>query len=205
MEARSLPTLDLRLPGLSIRSRAWRGRFPEEWNLDIDVCPGNECGRAFSVKVFLGRPPYRAWAEVHSVVRPELMLGAVEDHVIGVLSSWLRPGETLYFEYVWDPITTRELELGVPPQASRLGYKLLMHGFTWMKDWYYPEGFMEGSPKLQAEKPLSPGHGRRHLLGLLGEVERALSRRSLLPGGAVSRLLGLRGIIGALYNTGSEA
>lgn len=38
---------------------------------------------------------------------------------------------------------------------SRLGFELFKNGFTWFKDWYFPEGYLEGGRKLQGEKPLN--------------------------------------------------
>lgn len=87
----------------------------------------------------------------------------------------------MFVEYEWDHVTIRELEFGIPPALSRLGYKLLVRGFTWFKDWYYPEGFMEGGRKLQAEKPTKPDHARENLKAITLQA-RALLDRSLPPG-----------------------
>ena len=188
MEARGPPILDLNVPPLQVRVSWRRGRLRGEYNGDATVCLGGRCGWAFSVKAFTGWGPYRGWAEVHTVVRPELYAGPVEDHVLGVLSGWLGPGEKLYVEYVWDPLTTWELDRGVPVQASRIGYKLLAHGFVWQKNWYYPEGFMEGAPKIEGEKPLS----RRHMLGqlrsLLSELESYNDNMPGLPASTSQRI-----------------
>jgi hypothetical protein len=48
---------------------------------------------------------------------------------------------------------------------------LLENGFTWFKNWYFAEGFMEGSPKIQGEKPLDENHRMRLLQEVCGEVE----------------------------------
>jgi hypothetical protein len=50
--------------------------------------------------------------------------------------------------------TERGLKIGFPPQVTPLGYYLWNNGFRWFKDWYFPEGWMEGSMKLQATRPL---------------------------------------------------
>jgi hypothetical protein len=62
------------------------------------------------------------------------------------------------------------IELGVPPHLTRLGFILLENGFTWFKDWYYPEGFMGGNPKLQAEKPINDEVKQKHLENLCIET-----------------------------------
>ncbi len=129
--------------------------------------------------VFLGRGEfYRAWIEVFGAKR-ELHLGRgslvfpgseLEARVLDAVSASLGPGERLFIEYLYDEETMRALELGVPAPATRLGYELFIRGFRWFKDWYFPEGFMEGGPKLQAEKPL----GKRHEERLLAETRKEL-------------------------------
>ncbi len=179
--------------GATLRGRVWRGRFPEESNVEVSICQGGCCGVLFHVKAFRGRPPYyRPWVEVHSVsprgACGHSMAGPVEDAVISLASMALGPGESLYFEYVWDPATVAELEAGVPPRLSRLGFKLLSHGFTWVKDWYYPEGFMEGAQRLQGEKPAGGEALERHLREALAEAGGLLARlgRGGLPPAALA-------------------
>ncbi len=55
-------------------------------------------------------------------------------------------------EYYEDRQTLRELKEGKPPEETRLGKKLKALGYRYLRDWYYPEGWMEGGYKLQAEK-----------------------------------------------------
>jgi hypothetical protein len=43
-------------------------------------------------------------------------------------------------------------------------------GFTWFKDWYFPEGGNEGGQKLQGEKPLDKKSRERHLMRIHDEV-----------------------------------
>ena len=126
--------------------------------------------RLFSMLVFEGREPYyRAWVEIFSISRVveiglETMSFAgsvIEEAVLDALARVLGPGERLFIEYLYDDETMRALELGVPAPATRLGYMLFRRGFLWFKDWYFPEGFMEGGPKLQAEKPLDSSHASR--------------------------------------------
>jgi len=94
----------------------------------------------------------------------------LEKELVNCLSKNIAPGETLFFEYIYDFETWKALELGVPPHLTRLGYLLFSNGFTWFKDWYYAEGFMEGNPKLQVEKPLSEEVKTRHIRELCIET-----------------------------------
>lgn len=107
--------------------------------------------------------------------------GLVEDAVLDLLSIYTGPGDRVFIEYEWDPVTMRELEVGIPPAFTRLGYKFLIRGFTWFKDWYYAEGFMEGGRKLQAEKPVSPKRAKQHLQTLVADAENLLEK-GLPPG-----------------------
>jgi len=158
-----------------LRGSPRRGRFPEEVNVDVEACAGGSCARLFSVKAFRGRPPYyRPWVEVHSVLSAEYAI--VEDAIVALAWESLEPGGRLFHEYAWDPVTVGELEAGVPPAASRLGFRLVSLGAHWLKDWYYPEGFMEGAQRLQAEKPLSPEHEAEGLEAIAGELRGFLAR-----------------------------
>ncbi|MCS7110919.1 MAG: DUF1122 family protein [Ignisphaera sp.] len=161
------------------------GRFPEERNVELHLSMGGVQRRLLVLKVFYGRPPhYRRWVEVFSIAssltfngRVFVFAGSVyEERLIECLSMFLEGGERLFIEYIYDDETRRGLELGVPPPLTRLGYMLIQKGFTWFKDWYFPEGFMEGSPKLQAEKPVDEGSRRRHLEELCREVEGSMNR-----------------------------
>ncbi len=168
-------TAGIDLGALRLAGRLHRGRFPEEVNVDVSICDRRGCRPLFYVKAFRGRPPfYRPWIEVHGVSSVEYAL--VEDIVLPLAAASLGTGARLFHEYAWDPVTTRELELGVPAPATRLGFKLLALGFTWFKDWYYPEGFMEGAQRLQAEKPVSERHASETLAQLASELEEFLDR-----------------------------
>ena len=126
-----------------------RGRFPDELNVELNV--GGE--RFCRVKIFRGRPPhYGAWAEVFHI-NPALIGTQWEERLYRLLYEAMDPGDVLYVEYVDDPETYKALYRGVPPQETRLGRLLTKCGFRVVKDWYFPEGWLEGGPKLQAEKP----------------------------------------------------
>jgi hypothetical protein len=72
--------------------------------------------------------------------------------------------------YEGDSETAKVLERDAPAAVSRLGYILFQHGATWFKDWYFPEGFMEGGRKLQGEKAITPEKKTRHLENISGEL-----------------------------------
>ncbi|MFN4045880.1 MAG: DUF1122 family protein, partial [Acidilobaceae archaeon] len=99
------------------------GRFSGEFNLKIV----HEGGVAAHMKVFCGRPPYRGWVEVFNV-EPSIFL-KLEDEIYMVVSRSLKAGEPLYVEYHWDPETLKPLDMGAPPQVTRIGFKLLARGF----------------------------------------------------------------------------
>ncbi len=148
-----------------------RGRFAEEFNLDISLEEEN----ILTMKVFLGRRPYYGeWVEVFGI-KPILkentpFFGSdVEEKVLNVLSEFF---PKIFVEYFEDKLTAIELQRGIPPALSRLGYELLKRGYTYFRDWYIPEGLMEGGHKIQAEKPLNEEIKRRHIEEILREFEK---------------------------------
>ncbi len=177
------------------------GRFTGEFNVRI-----YSEGTAAYMKVFCGRPPYRGWVEIFNI-EPNTFL-QVEDEIYRVVSESLKAGEPLYIEYYWDPETLKPLDMGAPPQTTRIGFKLLMEGFTWFKTWYYPEGFMEGNVKIQAEKPLNEESKTRHLEETCKEVEEFIGKWGYKPPealkGAVERGLKLEKLLCARSREGSS-
>ncbi|MDM7275110.1 MAG: DUF1122 family protein [Thermoprotei archaeon] len=164
------------------------GRFTGEFNVKV-----YSDGVAAHMKVFCGRPPYRGWVEIFNV-EPSIFL-QVEDVVYRVVSRGLKAGEPLYVEYHWDLETLKLLDMGAPPQVTRIGFKLLREGFTWFKTWYYPEGFIEGNVKIQAEKPVDEKSMSRHLEEACREVRNFLEKWREQPPqalkGAIERSLEL--------------
>ena len=157
------------------------GRFREERNFELWLSGS----RLLVAKCFNGRPPYYArWIEVFAVNNlietgegTFVFAGsALERELLEALAGELKGGELMYIEYGYDKETERLLRLGLPPHVTRLGFLLLRNGFTVLKDFYIPEGFMEGEAKLQGEKPASADDERRHLARIVEEVERALPR-----------------------------
>lgn len=193
-----------------------KGRFREETNYELYL--SSEAGvRLLVVKCFAGRPPYYArWIEVFSVL-PEIDLGGrktllagseLETLLLDLLAKELEGGEALFVEYAHDPETSKLLKLGAPPAVTRLGFLLFQLGFTWFKDWYFPEGFMEGSPKLQCEKPVSEEARLKHLAKLKEEVRAFIPELERLSGDARLGVAALRALERAkaiLQATGSIA
>lgn len=127
-------------------ARARRGRFREETNFELYLG-----GRLVGVvKAFAGRPPYYGpWVEVFNL-DPRLVGTDLERHLFCVLYRHMESGEVLYVEYIHDGETYFQLQRGVLPGRTRLGAVLEACGFEVVKDWYFPEGWLEGGPKLQA-------------------------------------------------------
>jgi hypothetical protein len=141
--------------------RVLKGRFKEERNLSLTLRYDKNMLNLLKMKVFLGRPPfYKPWVEIFNI-QSKIEMGnhyleyyesKIEMAILEFLSEYLEHGDKLFVEYTNDEKTLKELRLGVPPVLTRLGFKLFNLGFIWLKDWYYPEGFMEGGPKIEAEK-----------------------------------------------------
>lgn len=141
-----------------------KGRFSEEMNIDFYLKIHNYEKFLLSAKVFYGRRPYyKPWIEIFNI-NNEIKINNknityfnsnLENALLLFFSQTLDAGETIYVEYYDDMETKKQLDLDFPPVISRLGYKLYTLGFSWFKNWYYPEGFAEGGIKLQAEKPIN--------------------------------------------------
>jgi len=138
------------------------GRFIEESNVHIYVRSAGNEAYLMMAKIFRGRKPhYLPWVELFSIGTPLHVGGytlyyfdsSIEDCLLTFFGNFLDPAGRIFIEYVSDEETFLALQSGVPPALTRLGSKLLRHGFTWFKDWYFAEGMMEGGPKLQGEKP----------------------------------------------------
>jgi hypothetical protein len=159
--------------------RILRGRFLEEQNIELHYRIKQNEDHLLNAKVFAGRPPdYSPWVELFDIREP-LTIDAnkksyfdslFEDRVLSLFAEALDPGSSLFVEYYSDNETQRQLQMGVPVALSRLGNKMLRLGFTWFKDWYFPEGYLEGNQKLQGEKPLDARARERHFNAIRQEV-----------------------------------
>lgn len=146
-----------------------RGRFPEERDAVVSL-DGEPVVR---LKHFSGRRSARVspWIEA-TVARDDEALAA---ELVRALADLLPPGGYLMIGY-GDDETERGLKRRFPPVATPLGKALFDAGATWFKDWYYPEGWMEGGMKLQGNKAVSEEARRTHLAELRAEVEEWLRR-----------------------------
>lgn len=121
------------------------GRFAEEENITL----GKDGKRILFIKAFYGRKPYwKEWVEVFHI-EPEFFTSSYEDELYRILAKHFR---RVFIEYYEDQQTISELKSGKDPQDTRLGSKLKALGYRYFRDWYYPEGWMEGGYKLQAER-----------------------------------------------------
>ena len=157
-----------------------RGRFPEE--LDAVVLGSDGGSPAIRLKYFAGRRSagVRPWIEAW-LARDEDE--AYRAELVAALAALLPPGGYLMIGY-GDDETERGLKRRFPPAVTPLGKALLDAGCTWFKDWYYPEGWMEGGMKLQGNKPISVESREQGLAAVRTEIEEWLETRD---GGAESQ------------------
>ncbi len=101
------------------------------------------------LRLFRGRPPfYRAWVEVYGV--DWSMRREAEALVEAAAAALEERGERVFVEYAGLEDVDRLLARGVEPGETWLGRLLARRGLK-VRDMYYPEGFMEGGPKLVGE------------------------------------------------------
>ena len=117
---------------------------------------------------FMGRGEYiKAWIEFRYAPIVEFPEGfsvdleeeGITSELFSIMGELVPPGGSMMVIYGAEPYhlhmeTEHGLKLGFPPQVTPLGYYLWNSGFRWFKDWYFPEGWMEGGTKLQATRPL---------------------------------------------------
>ena len=146
-----------------LRAKVKKGRFAQELNLDIYL--GGKL--LLHAKLFLGREHYRDWIELFGLDR-SIFGTELESRILDLFSP--HTGR-LFIEYFEDPETAEELKKGVPPALSRLGFELAKRGFTYVRDWYIPEGLMEGGHKLQGEKTRSRKVQEKRMKRIESELE----------------------------------
>ena len=121
------------------------GRFVEEENITL----AKDGKRLMYIKAFYGRKPYwKEWVELFHI-DPSFFGSNFEDKLYQITSKYFR---RVFVEYYEDKQTLEELKSGKPAEETRLGSKLKALGYKYFRDWYYPEGWMEGGYKLQAER-----------------------------------------------------
>ncbi|MFO8109105.1 MAG: DUF1122 family protein [Thermoplasmata archaeon] len=144
------------------------GRLRGHCYLKLEAKQDNSFSDVMYMGIYQGEPPhYSPWIEWFSI-EPSLFgrpffSSDIEDSLLELCSSALTPGGKIFVEYSEDKETLRELNVGVPIPLTRMGFLMLSHGFTWFKDWYFPEGFNEGGQKLQGEKPLNNERRKEHM------------------------------------------
>lgn len=123
------------------------------------------------------------WGNPRLGLRPWADIVVYDDAVLEPLAGELGAGCSLMVAYERGP-TFDALRRKVPPAATPIGLALLRAGCRWLKDWYYPEGGLEGGMKLQGVVPLSESHRRRSANALLKELEEweAAARSGRPPG-----------------------
>ncbi|MEN4018568.1 MAG: DUF1122 family protein [Methanobacterium sp.] len=156
--------------------------------MDIYIRKDNNEDYVLSAKIFLGRKPhYLPWVELFNI-HNRLDIGGdihfyfdstYEKELISHFSSFLDPAGRIFIEYLQDAETMYGLQSGFPPATTRLGFRLFENGFTWFKDWYFPEGFMEGGQKLQGEKTSDIESKNRQIIQILKEIKAFLEKTDL--------------------------
>ena len=157
-----------------------RGRFPEEQ--DAVVYLDNKL--VAWLKHFGGRRSARVnpWIEASMAGDDEELAAELVEALAGMLPA----GGYLMVGY-GDDETERGLKRQFPPAVTPLGRALFDAGATWFKDWYYPEGWMEGGMKLQGNKPVSDEARRTHVDQLRAEIEEWLRRVDAIDDDLVRR------------------
>jgi hypothetical protein len=159
------------------------GRFREEQNIELHYRVYNKERFLLNAKVFHGRrPEYSPWVELFDIEKKldldttqlSYFESPFEDLILRIFSENHGPGAKLFVEYYNDTETRRELAMGFPAVLSRLGYRMFNLGFTWFKDWYFPEGYLEGNQKLQGEKPDTSESRERQTKIIIDEIEKFL-------------------------------
>ncbi len=155
------------------------GRFREEQNAELYFRTKTDRTYLASAKIFFGRPPdYSPWVELFGINESFALESRMLDFsgsrfeavILDTFSANLNAGAKLFVEYYTDRETMHLLQRGFPIVLSRLGFEMLTRGFTWFKDWYFPEGFMEGGWKLQGEKPLTNEARHTHMTLIMQET-----------------------------------
>lgn len=111
--------------------------------------------------LFRGRGEYPAWIDLEYDPWPRE--SGVEVELFSQLANIVGEGGRIMVSYLRDRETYTLLRYGVPPQLTPLGFSQLRAGFSWFKDWYFPEGGNEGGVKLQGNLPLNHLERKRQL------------------------------------------
>ncbi|BCU69208.1 DUF1122 family protein [Stygiolobus caldivivus] len=157
---------------LEIESKDIKSTHIKELKTFTVLVNGKVLGKAY---YFSGRGDYYPWLEIDYDIW--LRKDGLEVDFFSFIYHFLPPGGKLFVTYLKDPDTRKMLLQGYNPADTPLGFSLLKAGFTWFKDWYFPEGGNEGVPKLQTNKAFNELDELRELKDLLNEVKREEVRR----------------------------
>lgn len=159
------------LDGYTLEARDFkRGRTGREAYFNVFLAIGGRSSLSPVVQglFFVGRGEYiNAWIEFRYEPRASFADGTTLDleerglttQLFSLLAGLIPPGGSMMAIYGAEhhPLssdTEKGLKRSFPPAATPLGYQLWKAGMRWFKDWYFPEGWMEGGMKLQATRPL---------------------------------------------------
>jgi hypothetical protein len=159
------------------------GRFIEESNLIFLIKNKGFSDKLFHLKIYSGQKPYyNPWIEITNI-NLTLKLGRkikyydsiIESDILRLFSNYLNNSEKIFVEYSNDPETSYGLTYNFPIVTTRLGFILFNLGYTWFKDWYFPEGGNEGGQKLQGEKPVNEISKKGHIVNINHEIKKFLN------------------------------
>lgn len=123
---------------------------------------------------FLGRGYYPPWIELDYDPWPRRE--QIEVDIFKVFFDLLKENGRFFVTYYKDSSTFGAIMRGLSIADTELGRSLIRAGFTWFKNWYFPEGGNEGGMKVQANKNMDINVRKRHLTELLAEVKTPESR-----------------------------
>ena len=179
--------LKLLIKGIEINStrifsdKELPGRIDGERRFELFLEQDGQREFLMFLKIFEGkRRYYRPFVEIYGINSdlsefPFSYFGSdVESLLMRLFSRVLSSGGKMFVTYEGDVETAWGLNIGLPPPVTRSGFILFNSGFTWFKDWYFPEGGNEGSQKLQGEKPLDQIARKKHLNGIKFDLEKFL-------------------------------
>jgi hypothetical protein len=171
------------------------GRFVEERNFNVYVKDQNghiSKNPVIVGKYFAGRGKWlKPWIDI--VYYPALKFLLSKGHeesvyipkegldfeLFAMIAELIPLGGRLMVEYsgIEHRETAEGLRLGIPAAVTPLGYLMWESGFRWFKDWYFPEGGMEGGQKLQANKPTDDKHNRERVEATVKELTEFLNEK----------------------------
>ena len=161
------------------------GRSSNEKRTTVFIKDNTDLIDAMDVSFFSGfKPWYHPWIELtypydfkYNNTSKSLSFfdSNIEKEIIKLFCKSLPSAGKIFVSYDSDDETRVGLMRNVPPVLTRLGFLLFEHRCTWFKDWYFPEGGLEGGQKLQGEKSITQNHGIRQCYRLHCQVSEFLS------------------------------